>query len=71
MACPVAALAGRPSAFLAQHRVSFTEVNVLTHPKAFLELRGPVRKALPIVVVRGEALGGCTQQRLAAALGVS
>ncbi|MBI4325161.1 MAG: glutaredoxin family protein [Chloroflexi bacterium] len=56
---------------LSAHQVAFTEVNVLTHPRALLKLMIEFKKFAPAVVVGKEAISGFNHRRLKQALGLA
>jgi glutaredoxin len=56
--------------FLRENDVSFTEINVLTHPRALLKLLGSFRRIFPVVVVNEIVFRGTERAQLKAALGL-
>lgn len=54
--------------FLNQHRIPFTEINVLTQPKVLARVALGCRPVLPIIVLDQQVLAGWTQQRLETAI---
>ena len=56
--------------FLRENDVSFTEINVLTHPRALLKLLGSFRRVFPVVVVNEVVFRGAERAQLKVALGL-
>ena len=60
----------RVRSFLRQSGVSFTEMNVLTHPRALLKLLRSYRRIFPVVVVNDAVVRGTDRAHLVVALGL-
>ncbi|MGD0538485.1 MAG: glutaredoxin [Verrucomicrobiota bacterium] len=56
--------------FLRGNGVSFTEINVLTHPRALLKLLGRYRRVFPVVVVNEVVFRGTERAQIKIALGL-
>jgi glutaredoxin len=60
----------RLKAFLVQRAVCFTEINVLTQPKAIARIALGYQAVLPLVLLDGEVLRAPSARKMAAALGL-
>ena len=61
----------RVRSFLRENHVSFTEINVLTHPRSLLKLLGSFRRIFPVVVVNEVVFRGAERAQIKAALGLN
>jgi hypothetical protein len=56
--------------FLVQHKVRFSEVNVLLKPRSLTRILPRFRQIFPVIVVGRLTLSGFNRRRLAAVLGL-